>query len=145
MASYATIDQVQSFIPKWKVAGDTNPSTTEVVAFCERLSARIDGIVAAQGYSTPVSGVTSLNIVESICLVGTAWYVGRTLFPNGNVEAVSDYQREFEQMMVELTSGALILVDAARDSSGTSSVLTATTDVLVASAMVPFFTRQMVF
>lgn len=143
--SYADLEAIQGFVPKWRIAGDTNPTTVEVEAFVARLSARIDGIVAGRGYAIPITGVQSLNIVESICLVGSAWYVGRTLFPNGNVEAVDDYRREFEQMMLELTAGTIVLIDAGTSGGGVSTLTTATTDPCVASAMVPFFTRQMQF
>lgn len=143
--AYATLAQVQAFVPKWRIAGDTQPAAAEVEAYIDRLSARIDGIAASQGYTITVSGALSLDIVKSICLVGTAWYVGRTLFPNNEPGAVDDYRREFEQMILELTTGALVLPDAPRDSQGATSVITSTTDPAVASAMVPFFTRGMVF
>lgn len=143
--SYADLEAIQGFVPKWEIRGDTNPSTVEVEAFVERLSARIDGIAAGRGYAIPLTGTQTLNIVESICLVGSAWYVGRTIFPNGNVEAVDDYRREFEQMILELTNGVTVLVDAGTSGGGVSTLTTATTDPCVASAMVPFFTRQMVF
>lgn len=143
--AYALLNDITTFVPKWRVAGDTQPSASEVEDYLDRLSARIDGIAAAQGYAISITGTQSLDVVKSICLVGTAWYIGRTLFPNGGVEAVDDYRREFEQMMLELTTGTLVLPDASRDSESPTSVITSTTDPAVASAMVPFFTRGMVF
>ena len=145
MSSYATLDDVQAFIPQWRVDGTTRPSATEVSTFITRISARLDSIAAAQGYLTPVSGADSLDILKSICLAGSAWYVGRTLFPQDSTIWI-DYANEYRDMIQALSKGELALNDAPSSSDDFPlTVLDGSIDNATASSMVPFFTRQMQF
>lgn len=142
--AYATLQDVISYLPKWRIAADTQPTSSEVVKYLDRLSARLNGICAGQGYTIPITATSDSDILKSICLVGAGWYVGRTLFPNGGVAAVEDYRAEFEQMLIDLTTGVMTLPDSG--SSTTIELETVLTgNATAGSSMVPFFTRSMQF
>jgi len=142
--AYATLQDVISYLPKWRIAGDTQPSATEVTKYLDRLSARLDGICAGQGYVIPITATSDAGVLKSICLAGAGWYVGRTLFPNGGVAAVDDYRAEFEQMLIDLTTGAMTLPGSG--SSTTIELETVMTgNATAGSWMDPFFTRGMQF
>jgi hypothetical protein len=142
--AYATLQDVVSYLPKWRIAADTQPTSSEVVKYLDRLSARLNGICAGQGYVIPITADGDTDILKSICLAGAGWYVGRTLFPNGGVDAVEDYRKEFEQMLIDLTTGVMTLPDSG--SSTTIELETVMTgNATAGSAMVPFFTRAMQF
>lgn len=144
MAAYASLDEVIDYLPKWRIGADTQPSSIEVGKYLERLSARLNGICAGQGYTIPITATTDTDVLKSICLAGAGWYVGRTLFPNGGVAAVEDYRAEFEQMLLDLSTGVMTLPDSG--SSTTIELETVLTgNATAGSAMVPFFTRSMQF
>lgn len=131
-------------MPKWRLGPDTQPSSIEVGKYLDRLSARLNGICAGQGYVIPITAANDTDVLKSICLAGAGWYVGRTLFPNGGVAAVDDYKSEFEQMLIDLSTGVMTLPD-----SGSSTAIVVETvmtgNATAGSQMLPFFTRGMQF
>lgn len=145
MSSYATLADVQAFIPQWRIDSTTRPSSTEVSSFITRVSARLDSIAAAQGYLVPVTGADSLDLLKSVCLSGSAWYVGRTLFPQDSTVWI-DYANEYRDMILALGKGELALNDApSSPGDAPLTVLNGNLDAAAASAMQPFFTRAMQF
>jgi hypothetical protein len=144
VSSYAVLSDVQAFLPQWRIGADTRPAATEVSGFLTRLSARLDGIAAANGYATPVTGAQSLDLLKSVCLAGAGWYVGRTLFPQGGVPMVDEYAKEYQDMMQQIMDSYLALSDAPTLSSG-APLSELDGSLTIGQASAPFFTRGMQF
>jgi hypothetical protein len=140
--AYCTLAELQRFIPRYPIDADTSPSLTDSQEFIDTVSARIDGVLVAEGYITPITGAKSLLILRSICLAGTGWYVTRVMFPQTQTGIVGELRSEYEMMLSQLMSGVLTLPDAPKDAANealSSAVLDATGDIE------PFVTRGMQF
>jgi hypothetical protein len=140
--SYCTLSELQRYLPRYPIDADTSPSLTDSQEFIDAVSARIDGVLVAEGYITPVTGASSLLILRSICLAGSGWYVTRVMFPQTQGGIVGELRSEYETMLSQLMTGVLTLPDSPKQATNealSSAVLDAS------GAMEPFVTRGMQF
>jgi hypothetical protein len=64
--AYATVADMREFLPRIEISDTTSPSTAQVERQLDLVSAKIDGILSAQGYSVPVSATDALDVDEQI-------------------------------------------------------------------------------
>jgi hypothetical protein len=140
--SYCTLSELQRYLPRYTIDSTTSPSNTDCQEFIDQVSARIDGALVAEGYSTPIVGAQSLLILKSIALAGSGWYTARIMFPQSSTGLVAELSAEYQSLMAQLISGVLTLPDAAKEI--TNQVQSGTL-ILSDTTMNPFVTRGQQF
>lgn len=118
--SYATLSDLQDFLPKYPLLDTTIPSATQATGYLNRVSSLMDGILAGQGYSVPVSGAESVEILRHINLLGAAYWVTRILFPSATNGMVVELWTEYQTMFGLMKSQLLNLPDAPNDPENVS-------------------------
>lgn len=113
--SYATLADLQDFLPKYPLLDTTIPSATQATGYLNRISGIMDGILAGQGYTVPVSGAESVEILRHINLLGAGYWVTRILFPSATSGMVMELWTEYQTMFQLLRDQVLDLPDAASD------------------------------
>lgn len=113
--SYATLADLQDFLPKYGILDTTVPSATQAQGYLDRTSSIIDGILAGQGYSVPVSGAESIEILRHINLLAAGYWITRILFPSATNGMVTELWTEYQTMFQLLKDQVLDLPDAPND------------------------------
>jgi hypothetical protein len=80
--SYCALADIQTLNPKRSYSLDTTPTSTQVLGYCTQCSAEIDAILAAQGYTVPVTSPASfLTSLKYIAAYGAAALAEMGMFP----------------------------------------------------------------
>lgn len=109
--SYATLSDLQGFLPKYAINDTSNPTSAQATAYLSRTSAIIDGILAGQGYSVPVSGAESIEILRHINLVYAGYWTARIMFPSNTNGLVVELMTEKNELLDLLRNSQLLLPD----------------------------------
>lgn len=110
--SYATLLDLQDFLPKYAINDTSTPTAAQATKYLERTSAIIDGILAGQGYSVPVSGAESIEILRHINLVYAGYWTTRIMFPSNTNGLVVELQQEKDTLMGMLRNSEMLLPDS---------------------------------
>lgn len=111
--SYATIADLQDFLPKYDLNELSKPTAAQAAKYLTRTSAILDGILAGQGYSVPITGAESVVILSHINLIQAAYWTTRIMFPGNNGNGmVTELRDEVNYLMTLLRNEELQLPDA---------------------------------
>ena len=110
--AYCTITEVRGLNPKRTYSASTNPSTTEVEEFIDRISDEIDVILQGRGFTTPVTSPTELaSYLVHVNAYGAAAIAEQSMFtepigpgatPHGTV-----LWQQYQQALKYLREGQL--------------------------------------
>lgn len=142
--AYASLTDVQDFLPKYEIDTTTSPSSDQVTSYLTTISNRLDGLLASKGYTVPVTSAGGLAILKAIVLSGTGYWVTRVMFPGANSGIVIELYKEYTDWMNMLASDSVTLYDAARG----TNILDAQdnfSDPAIASSYAPLITRGQQF
>jgi hypothetical protein len=128
-SSYGTVAGVAAYVahllPTSKTTFDatTRPTITQVEAFLDQQSAKLNAWLAMSGYSTPVTAVGAVTVLSNFANLGAAGLCELTQRAAG-VEAEGTNQREnkflaeFKEAEAFITTGALAALGAGRVNAG---------------------------
>lgn len=109
--SYCTVDNVETLVGQEYGAG-TRPTRTEVGTLCENISAELDGVLAAAGYSTPVAASASLTMLRHYATMGTAvqaWHAG--YITDADYPRIQSWQTAYRDFLLRIRKGEQWLPD----------------------------------
>lgn len=110
--SYATLVDLQDFLPKYDINNLSKPTAAQCTKYLSRTSSIIDGILAGQGYSIPVTGAESVEILRHLNLVYAGYWTTRIMFPSNTNGMVVELRDELRELMMLLRAEELLLPDA---------------------------------
>lgn len=126
--SYATLADLQDFLPKYGITDMTNPSASQAQGYLDRTSSIIDGILAGKGYTVPIGGAESVEILRHLNLLAAGYWITRILFPDARTGLVPELWSEYQTQMMMLRNGELVLPDA---TTGSANVAISADDLCV--------------
>lgn len=110
--SYATLADLRDFLPKYDITETSKPTSTQAAGYLSRVSSLLDGILAGQGYSVPITGAESVEILRHINLLGAGYWTTRIMFPSNTNGMVTELRDEYVLMMNLLRNEEMQLPDA---------------------------------
>ena len=111
--SYATISDLQDFLPKYDINALSKPTAAQCTAYLSRTSAIMDGILSGQGYAIPVTGAESVEILKHLNLVYAGYWTARIMFPSNTNGLVVELKEELDMLLQLLRNEEMQLPDAA--------------------------------
>jgi hypothetical protein len=113
MCAYAGVTDVQALLPEFAISGSSKPSITEVMAFITQIEAMINGVLAAQGYSTvPATGANDVALLAGVVQRKVAALTYLAAYQSDNApDKIKVWNEEFTQFMNWLRQGQINLVD----------------------------------
>lgn len=121
MARYAEVVAVQVYRPQHTISTASKPTTAQVETLLDNLSARVDGVLARLGFTTPISSVTSpaaFAYLKAAVAVGVAGQIedgqraGISSTDDSRVR--SHYWQDYVDLMRAVEEQPGILTDAVR-------------------------------
>jgi hypothetical protein len=108
--AYCTITDVQSLNPKRTYGATTTPTTTQVNSLIDLIAADIDVILAAKGYTTPVTTPTAFaNWLKLLNAYGAAAEAEAAMFPEtvdkGSTPHANDLLKKYNERLEMLRKG----------------------------------------
>lgn len=116
MGSYASTTDVGARVPYRAIGASTNPSSTVVSGWIDDAEAELDGVLGAQGLSTPLTGTGPVRIAKSWVSEYVAGLVMRAYATAGG-------DPNNEQGSTEIAQWRARMTEIARDASRFGSVL----------------------
>lgn len=148
MSTYGDVDGVQAFVRHMTFDQPNNPTTDQIEAFLDQMSAKLTGLVAAQGYQVPVTNTAAKAVLDMYANLGAAGLAELTQRTAG-FNAEDDNRREnkflaaFKEACQFIESGALAAMGVPQ--SGSPGVLAGLRigGAIDGVALGPIFTRRM--
>lgn len=89
----------------------TDPTTAQVDAWCNQLSAHADAILTRKGYGTvPATGSNDLLLLKGMVAQGVAALVGNAIYGTDDPQTVA-WRETWEEFLMELKEGDVSLID----------------------------------
>lgn len=116
MGNYASSSDVGALVPYRTIGASSQPTTTQVSSWIDEAEAELDGVLAAQGLSTPLSGTGPIRIAKSWV---SEYVAGRVL----RAYATAGGDPTNEQGRTEIEQWRLRMKEIAADGSRFGSIL----------------------
>lgn len=110
--AYALLDEVQDAIPGFVLTQNTVPSNDQAGALIDLISAEIDGLLAARQYVLPVTNPSSLMLLKTTCIYGSAaliykaWFAGNDGI-SGDNGAAKFFEEKYQAQLQNIREGAM--------------------------------------
>lgn len=151
MGNYSSSSYVAKLVPYYAIGASTTPSSTTVDEWVDQAEAELDGVLIAQGGTTPITGTRAINMarswvsrrVKGQVLEAYASAGGDPANDNGAADA-----KWWDELIKSLRRDAtVILAELGQGDAGTdlSSYVTDNSDGLTSSSFEPSFKRSEVF
>ncbi|MCK9569882.1 hypothetical protein M0R72_13140 [Candidatus Pacearchaeota archaeon] len=123
--AYCTITDVQALNPKRTYSTTTTPTTTQVTALIDRIASEIDAVLAAKGYTIPVTTPTTfVTFLKTVNAYGAGALAEAAMFPEtseaGSTPHWKMLQTKYDAWMKLLIDGGAIPASMAADAEGES-------------------------
>ncbi len=122
--AYCTSSDLAVHTPKRTYGASTTPTSTQVSTYCDMVSAEIDAVLEAKGYTVPVTSPTNfVNLLKYIASYGAAALAEHAMFPEtsemGQTPSWKMLQAIYKDWLAKLADGTII---PASLSQGSASV-----------------------
>lgn len=110
--AYCTITEVRGLNPKATYNTGTNPTTTEVEEFIDRISDQIDVVLQGRGFTTPITAPTELaNFLIQVNAYGAAALAEQAMYPEASGIGMTSHHsvlwRQYQEALKYLREGRL--------------------------------------
>ena len=135
MAPYASLADVLGEAPQLKITEATKPSIVQAEAIVTSINGQVDSILAGLGFTIPVTGPKSIEVLKGIVIQGSLAQILKAMFygvRNPNDVGANDAWREFQGRLKALKdpNNPLSLPDAALGQQGDKTRLDFSSDVI---------------
>lgn len=111
--SYCTITDVQALNPKRTYSATTTPTTTQVGTLIDQIASEIDAVLAAKGYTIPVTTpATFVTFLKTVNAYGAGALAEAAMFPEtseaGSTPHWKMLQSKYDAWLKLLVDGGVI-------------------------------------